>query len=87
MSPSASGNSPHEAAEPVSVSWRDTTHWSGSSAAGTTLPTRTTVPPLRTASIAWATVGAIPTASNATSGPRPPVRSRSRSPTSPLPRR
>ena len=52
MSSSACGNSPHEAAEPASVSCRDTTHWSGSSAAGTTLPTSTTVPPLRTDAIA-----------------------------------
>ena len=41
---------------PASVSCRDTTHWSGSSAVGTTLPTSTTVPPLRTDSIASATV-------------------------------
>ena len=82
MRSSAAGNSPHDAAVPRSVSSRETAHWSGSSAAGTTFPTRTTVPPLRTDSIASATVAGIPTASNTTSGPRPSVSARSRSPTS-----
>ena len=51
----ACGYSPAEAQEPCRRIWRVTTFWSGRLTLGAMLPTRTTVPPLRVASIEAAT--------------------------------
>src|ERR1039458_1643992 len=59
--------------DPCSRIWRETTFCSGNVTCGARLPTRVTVPPLQTQSIALVTVSSRPTASRTELGPwRPP---------------
>ena len=74
MSSIARGYSPAEAHDPCSRIWRVTTFCSGRVTSGEMLPTRMTEPPLRTLSIAAATVSFFPTASTAIPTPVPSVR-------------
>src|SRR5207244_7893828 len=68
----ACGYSPAEAHDPCSRICRVTTFCSGRVTSGEMFPTSTTVPPLRTLSIAAPTVSFLPTASTARSTPTPP---------------
>jgi len=71
---STAGYSPQMAQLPCSLICCVTTACKGISATGARFPTRVTVAPLRTKSMADLTVSLIPTTSKATSAPRPPVR-------------
>ena len=72
----ARGYSPAEAHEPWRRTWRVTAFCSGKVTSGVILPTRVTVPPLRTEFTAARTVASMPTASTATSTPALFVRRR-----------